>query len=116
MESKPVTQAKLDKLLAKWQKVLRLQNWEISIEPVNVIKENYNLMGQADIMATFREAKIQIRADLSGKSLEYTVVHELMHVVFGGMDPPDTGAYNYIFETGIEAMARILVDGANGKS
>jgi hypothetical protein len=110
-----MTQTKLEKLLQKWAIRLRLVDWEISIKFVPVIEgltapEHASaVFGGTMCKPTFMQADIQIRAGLSDSETELTLVHELLHVRFGGMAPPE-GLYDHLFEVGIEMTARCLMD------
>jgi hypothetical protein len=112
-----MTQAKLEKLTKLWQKRLRLQDWDITSKFVQSVEgvEAANLsdvFGGTQCKPTFQEALIQIRIGLDDKETELTLVHELIHVVFGGLQTPE-GLYNHLMETGIEKTARIMIGAFN---
>ena len=110
-----MTQAKLDKLVKLWTKRLRLQDWHITVRVVPQIEGVVTqgsidgVLGGTTCKPTFMEADIQVRSGLEDGETELTLVHELLHVRFGGMAPPE-GLYDYLFEMGIEMTARSLME------
>ena len=110
-----MTQTKLEKLLQTWCSRLRLVDWEIKIKFVPVVEgliipeHSGTVFGGTMCKPTFMQADIQIRSGLSDSETELTLVHELLHVRFGGMAPPE-GLYDHLFETGIEMTARCLME------
>lgn len=105
-----MTDKKLRKLLSIWSKRLRLQDWHLSIKQVSHVEGvEGDPFGATVCRSTFMEAAIQIRVGLDDKETELTLVHELVHVVFGGLNPPE-GTFEHIFETGVEKIARTLIE------
>lgn len=109
-----MTDKKLNKLLGIWAARLRLVDWDIAIKQVphveGTVGEPY---GGTNCKSNFMEANIQIRLGLSDAETELTLVHELLHIVFGGLVPPE-GLFEHMFEVGIEKTARTLIE-AYGK-
>jgi hypothetical protein len=102
----------LSKLSAKWQKILRLQDWEVDI---NFYRSrdfaNSDAVGECTFNINARDAVIKILdpIDYDGEyDLEWIVVHELLHLHFAGW----TAANNYecpiSAEQGIDAIAQAL--------
>lgn len=106
-----MTQSKLEKLLKLWQKRLRLQDWDIEIALVPKVEgvEGMSMVfGGTMCRPSMMEASVQILNNLEDYDTELTLVHELLHVVFGGMQPPD-GLFDHMFEVGVEKVARTLM-------
>lgn len=109
----------LDKLCAKWQKLLRLQDWAVSI----VYKRACDMDGKHGWCCprlNMKSATIKVLdvMDYDGRELgangialdiEVTVVHELLHLHFILLDE-STGANGTLFEQAIEILAVALVD------
>lgn len=109
-----MTAKQLDKLLKLWVKRLRLQDWHITLKVVSKVEGvgDANPYGGTTCKASFMEADVQLRAGMSDGETELTLVHELLHVVFGGMVPPE-GLFEHMFEVGIEKTARTLIEAYN---
>lgn len=109
-----MTDPQLQKLLKLWQKRLRLQDWQLQAKlvPVVLIEHDASCSGSTTCKPSFMLAEIEIKDSLDDEELEITLVHELLHVRFGGMQPPE-GLHDFLFETGIEMTARALVEAYN---
>lgn len=105
-----MTQNQVNKLTVGWQRKLRLQDWNFTVEFVNdSFFKNSGQTGETGIKATFKDAEVKILNGLSNKETELVLVHELLHCLFGGMFPPE-GVPELLFETGIEGCARALME------
>lgn len=105
-----MTQNQINKLTVKWQRRLRILDWTIKVEFVN---ESYfkspSQTGETGIKSTFKDAEIKILSGLNNQKTELVLVHELVHVLFGGMYTPE-GVPELLFETGIEGSARAFME------
>lgn len=110
-----MTNKQLVGMCQTWQKRLRLQDWEISIEFTDAFNGTATY-GECSTSPPFMQAAIKVRSDLKPKAVEETVVHELLHVRFPNHTPAfdrvfnRTGLVGNEFEIGIEMVARALVD------
>lgn len=113
-------QESLDAGLAKWAKILRLQDWEIRA----TIKHTQDMgekTGRSFVWPKIAQCAIEIGTAESVRGngvpefheengdMEATLVHELLHIHF---DPfaPKTGTMEYtLWERAIEVLARVLV-------
>lgn len=110
-------QAQIEKLVRKWQAILRLQDWDIQVKVVPSYDVENRGNGHAAVNPDMSEAFLHIRrAGESDPSLppltcgidrndpELTVVHELFHVKTSpiSLDHPALEAYT-------ESMSRILL-------
>lgn len=90
-----MTTAKLSRLRDYWQKTLRLQDWDVTVDVVRA--NEISGLGQTEISGSYRSATVKIlderdaeaRGDTmpSGRDLEVTLVHELMHLHFHDINP-----------------------------
>lgn len=81
-----MTQAELESLCAKWQKRLRLQDWNVKVEVVRFFDIPEKL-GEAEIHNQRKEAVIRIigesdRREQRDTPVEHTLIHELLHLHF----------------------------------
>ena len=74
--------------LAYWQRVLNLQDWQVSVQVVAIGELDYDTVGDIDIQACNKTATIRILreqdSDLSRRlaraDQQLTLVHELVHL------------------------------------
>lgn len=114
-----MTQKSLEKMTAKWQKRLRLQNWVISVGFVKMSDPDW--YGGCNTQANFLEAEVGINDRLDDpKQIEETLVHELLHIRFCHCQKQycedfDTDALiGHEFEVGIDMVSRALVEAYGG--
>lgn len=106
-----MTPKSLNKLLKVWQERLKLRDWAIDLRLVDGKEfDSAGQSGETCLRLIFKEADIKVKAGLSNEDTELTLVHELVHVLFGGLQPPE-GLQEVLFETGVEACARALIAG-----
>lgn len=107
-----MTNSDLSDLCAKWQKILRLQDWKINVHLCRMrdIDDAYGLTKTRNY---FKEADIKIaevidRMD-ADPDIEQTLVHELIHLHFAQLTTPE-GYGLTIFENGIDLTAWALIN------
>ncbi len=76
----------LEKLLTFWQSKLRMDDWDISISIVNFGRKDYKQSGDFVANILSKKAKILLTADPFRGDEEYTLVHELIHVLLFDYD------------------------------
>ena len=118
------TKKKVNKLCRKWQKILRLQDWNIDViltSDSEALRGSHGVC-QSDIAK--KNCFISIDCSDSNNNVHLTLVHELLHLHFLGFEPqalkdPDnknsiltiedyTDAY-LKFDQGIELTAQALL-------
>jgi hypothetical protein len=109
----------LASLLTKWQRILRLQDWEIKVEWARHFDMLPDSQGQVKAINAHKTAYIKIldRADLadpakacsSAEEAEVTLVHELLHLHFSLIDG-FSGTDNVLYEQAISTIAKALID------
>lgn len=105
-----MTQNQVNKLTVRWQRRLRLQDWNILVEFVEQdYFKNPTQTGETTIKQSFKDADVKVLQGLDSEETELILVHELLHILFGGMCPPE-GVLELLFETGIEGAARALLE------
>lgn len=79
-----INEKDLEKILEKWQCILKLRDWDIKYELVNV---EWRKTGDIKIDTTDRKAILLINNfNPKQTNLEALVIHELLHLKLWGMD------------------------------
>jgi hypothetical protein len=79
-----VTERDLAPLLAKWQDILRLRDWDIEIE---IVRKGWGKSGDVKVDLEDKKAVLLVNErSYDGGSLEELVVHELLHVKLYPLD------------------------------
>ena len=116
------SQEELDAGVAKWAKVLRLQDWDITAK-ICVQREftdGDSVWGRCHPKPKKKDAYIQIRdqADYLNtveehltlpRDMEVDLVHEMLHIHFQPFEPDEEGPEWTAMEAAIETLARALV-------
>lgn len=89
-----VDAVKLDEYLRKWQKVLRLQDWDILYRIIDV---EWRKSGDIKIDADNRMAVVLINNNAVVSNLEEIIIHELLHLKLWGLDQMIEGYVNMVF-------------------
>lgn len=101
-KSRKEQQPILNAMVHKWAGILRLRDWDITIEMVD--KKDLSLEGVAGEISWNREhqhAEIrildssQLKADMIHPDIEETVIHELLHLHASPFDEFETGSAEY---------------------
>lgn len=112
------TQKQLDAALAYWQKVLRLQDWDIEAKLVTPGDAGYGSEGTCLINVRHKCASIKVMNDKHRTAVGYsgeadnedTLVHELLHIHLELMAPDDDGSLDYeLFEQTVDVLADCFV-------
>ena len=114
-----MTQSQLNKLVFKWQKKLRLQDWNIDTSMVNKCRG----AGSTFLSKRYKEARVSILNPdqwedswLGSRDIEVTLVHELLHLHAIPFDDFKEGSpKNLALETMIELIAIALVNADRSK-
>lgn len=102
----------MNELLKKWQKILRLEDWDIQV----IEAQDFDDDGQSYIIYNFNRARITIKAELSKEEKEKTLIHELLHVMHrdecdiaqDNLEGYTETTYSRFHERNIEKVAQIL--------
>lgn len=120
MGKKDGLQSHLQKRCKHWQKLLRLQDWEIDVQVVRYSHYNEARVPlgtcQDDQVKRFAQITILDPTDIlvvhpcTNADPELTLVHELMHLYFNsdlvvGKEPKQV---DNVIETGVEALSEAL--------
>lgn len=120
------TQEELDAALAKWQRLLRLQDWTIRARVVThhdgmISNETWNSDGQSAVMRPLKTAVVRLNSIECARSCAYpelhanidqeqVLVHELLHLCFHDFEPPKKDALRHdLWEQTIEVLAQQFV-------
>lgn len=105
------------KLIKKWQKILRLQDYDIDVERTK-FDGNEIKLGEIGVDWQNRRATMLLLCDKQLKELkgegydedllniEHTIVHELLHIYFMTGDDAEG---NLLIEQGINHIASLLI-------
>lgn len=105
----------LAEYVVKWQEILRLQDWDITIRFAKAGEIEDGDLGSTECHRETMDAQILIMEPGKGakskwadeSDVELTIVHELMHVRLDQLRIPDERSEDE--ETVIERLSRILV-------
>ena len=109
-----MTEEELEKMLEKWVKRLRLQDWDISIRFVKQHElSDPAWEGECRVAPQVSSADILIlapEAGEEGRDIEACVVHELTHVLLYAFNMGKSGSLkNVLREAAVERIAQSLV-------
>lgn len=85
---------KLEELLEKWQELLRLRDWDISIQ---IVDKAWRKSGDIKIDTSNKKAVMLINNNPRCTNLDELVVHELLHLKLWGMDQMIEELINLLF-------------------
>ncbi|KGG79820.1 hypothetical protein Y919_09735 [Caloranaerobacter azorensis H53214] len=74
---------KLEKLISKWQDILRLRDWDIKLK---IVDTEWRKSGDIKIDMDDKKAVMLINNNPKSTNLEELVVHELLHLKLWGLD------------------------------
>ena len=102
----------LDKLSSKWQKLLRLQDWEVNVDYSRERDfANKEALGECSFNLNSREGFIKILhpVDYDGDyDLEWVLVHELLHLHFADWTAKTNYECPVSGEQAIDSIAQTL--------
>lgn len=107
-----MTDAKLEKLLFKWQMRLKLMDWQITAT-LGTFPDSSTCMGEAEIRTRWKEADITVK---NVENVELNLVHELLHVKFPYLSnefsgyPTDSQLFKEEIEQGVESLAKCFME------
>ncbi len=78
-----VTKNSVEKILIKWQDILRLRNWDITVD---IIRKKWRKSGDIKVDLENKKATLLINYNPRCLNLEEIVVHELLHIKLYGLD------------------------------
>lgn len=102
-----MTNGKIKRLLKKYTRLLRLEDWDIEFDwlPAEVADR----VGETRFHTTQSKAYIKIRTGLSEREFLLTLVHELLHVRLGYTSFEENSKEDQNLEQGINRLAEVLV-------
>lgn len=111
-----MTDRELQELCGWWQKVLRLQDWDVKVLVKRRFQMPADAQGQVDYVLQNRKAVISVLAaedyepdHLWPQDQEKTLVHELIHLHMAPFAAPTGTPQDIAQEQAIEALAGALV-------
>ena len=102
-----MTEKQVLKHLKKYQRLLRLDDWDIQFEwlPADV----GDRVGETRFHTSKSQAYIKIRVGLTEKELLYTLMHELIHVRLGYTRFEEGSSEDQNLEQGINRLSELLI-------
>ncbi|WP_069650098.1 hypothetical protein [Caloranaerobacter ferrireducens] len=85
---------KLEKLINKWQEILRLRDWDIKLK---IVDTEWRKSGNIKIDMDDKKAVMLINSNPKFTNLEELVVHELLHLKLWGLDQMLEGLIIQVF-------------------
>jgi hypothetical protein len=79
----PITADEGRAVLARWQPILRLADWDIDLR---LVETSWRKSGDVKVDLDDRKAVLLLRAGQAAEQLEEVVVHELVHLRLYAMD------------------------------
>jgi hypothetical protein len=106
----------LEKLLAKWQPILRLMDWDISVGYYRAYEMPENGVGACNVCVERNSAEIRVLhpCDLqpdstdNTKSVELTLIHELRHIPYHFFKPEQGTLAYAMWERSVDMDSVIL--------
>ena len=109
----------LSALCAEWQARLRLQDWDIEVERVRHFRVGEARLGEIEVLRSKRAAKIRVLfpedeepGSWPTNDEETTVVHELLHIHFDPLEPPNidwSSPVGIAIEQAVHALSVALI-------
>ncbi len=110
------TQEQIDAALAYWQRILRLQDWDVKAK----VKRRGDSQGHIIIVHESKKAQIILLDPVDwdpetdwDQDHEKTLVHELVHLhvtpILRGLDRPDDGSRDILEEQAVDLIAEAFV-------
>jgi len=81
-----LSEKEIEVLLKKWQKRLGMEAWSLSFSVVDFNRPDFRQSGDFEADVNNKKAKILLTADPFRGDEEYTLVHELIHVLLFDLD------------------------------
>lgn len=85
---------RLQDLMNKWQSILRLMDWDISLK---IVEKEWRKSGDIKIDTANKKAIMLINNNPTCTNMEELVVHELLHLKLWGMDQMIEELINLVF-------------------
>lgn len=109
------------KLCREWQRILRLQDWDIDVRIVRFHESMDRSLGECAIVGGHKAASIKVRSWIDNgydgigpeaiRDPEVTIVHELLHVHVSAFEPEEWDSPEGVAaEQSISQLARAFVD------
>jgi hypothetical protein len=109
---------KLQEIAEQWQTALRLRDWDIEVHVCRVKDMGKSRNGEVHYNLLKKHAVINVldprdyKDDFMPQDQEYTVVHEMLHLHFAGLDPAiqESKLADLVLEQGIHACATLMTE------
>lgn len=103
----PVTPVEARAILARWQPILRLADWDIELR---VVSGPWRKSGDVKVDLENRKAVLLLNAEPLSENLEETIVHELVHLRLYEMDQMLVQLLDAVFGTAADEPRRAFAE------
>lgn len=76
----------LNNYLAHWQKVLNLNDWDLTVELTDFDRQDYEQTGDIQVDLKHKKAVVLIANKETCKDIEEVILHELIHLLLWNLD------------------------------
>lgn len=104
----PVTEGQARALLARWQPLLRLADWDVD---VRLVSRRWRKSGDIKVDLDDRKAVLLLKAQMPSEDLEETVVHELVHLRLYALDQMLIELLTVVFGSDAQEPRRAFAEG-----
>ncbi len=103
----PITHDEARAVLARWQPILRLADWDIDLRLVTGV---WRKSGDVKVDLDDRKAVLLLNAEPRSENLEETIVHELVHLRLYAMDQMLVELLDAVFGTDADEPRRAFAE------
>ena len=104
----PITHDEARAVLARWQPILRLADWDIDLR---LVMGAWRKSGDIKVDLDDRKAVLLLNAEPRSENLEETIVHELVHLRLYALDQMLVELLDAVFGTAAEEPRRAFAEG-----
>jgi len=104
----PITHDEARAVLARWQPILRLADWDIDLR---LVTGSWRKSGDVKVDLDDRKAVLLVNTEPRSENLEETIVHELVHLRLYALDQMLVELLDAVFGTDAEEPRRAFAEG-----
>ncbi len=104
----PITLDEVRSILARWQPILRLADWDVD---VRLVDRSWRKSGDVKVDLDDRKAVLLLNAEPRSENLEETIVHELVHLRLHALDRMLVELLDAVFGTAADEPRRAFAEG-----
>lgn len=85
-KKKGITKQQLEQLILVWKKKLLIDDWDIKLKIVDFKRKDFRQSGDFKVNLNQKKAEILMTYDPWRGDEEYTLVHEMIHILINDLD------------------------------